>query len=225
MTGEGARAMAADGLEITWFGHAMFTVAGGGVTVACDPVPPEVGYLFGKVAADLVLITHEHFDHNYLDGIQGSPRVQRSSGELTFGGVEVEGIDTFHDARGGKERGANVIYSWRQAGFRLAHLGDLGEWPGAGVLERLYDLDIMMVPVGGVFTIDAEQAVKLVAELAPSIVLPMHYGTPVSSVPVDPLDPFIAAFPGTVRDVPERPLALGRDLVPAETEVWVVPYQ
>jgi L-ascorbate metabolism protein UlaG (beta-lactamase superfamily) len=226
LTGREALDMAvSDGLEVTWYGHAMFTVTGGGVTVATDPVPPEVGYRYDPVPADVVLVSHSHFDHGHIAGIVGNPEVIRTSGNFAVAGLSVTGIDSFHDSKGGSERGPNVIYVWEQGGMRLAHLGDLGEVPGRDVLDRLGRLDVAMIPVGGVFTIDGDQAARLAAELAPSIVLPIHYKTQECSVPLDTIDNFTSSFDGPVREVAERPLHVDRDSLPAQTEVWVVPYQ
>lgn len=214
-----------DRLEITWYGHSMFAIAGGGVTVVVDPVPSEVGYRYEPVAADAVLVTHGHFDHSFLAGVTGSPRILNESGELDVGGVVVDGIDSFHDSRRGKERGTNLIFTWEQAGFRLAHLGDLGDFPETATLDRLRGLDIAMIPVGGIYTIDGEQAVRLAADLAPAIVIPMHYGTPACAIPLDPIDKFTSRFPGPVREVTGRPLVITREAMPSASEAWIVPYQ
>src|SRR5450756_1902913 len=104
-------------LEIAWYGHAMFTISGGGITVACDPVPPEVGYTYDPAEADAVLISHEHFDHCYLAGIKGSPTVIRKAGSSRLDGIEVTGIATFHDAKGGAERGPNIIFTWEPVSY------------------------------------------------------------------------------------------------------------
>ncbi|MBK5092489.1 MAG: MBL fold metallo-hydrolase [Actinobacteria bacterium] len=212
-------------LEIAWYGQAMFTVSGGGITVACDPVPPEVGYTYGPVDADAVLISHEHFDHGYLAGIKGSPTVIKKTGGSRLDGIEVTGIATFHDAKGGKERGPDIIFTWEQAGFRIAHFGDLGVLPGAEMLSSLSGLDVVMLPVGGVFTIDGGQAARLAKDLAPAIAIPMHYKTPACSIPIKGAGEFTGGFSGPVREVAERPVVITRDTLPSATEVWVLPYQ
>lgn len=212
-------------LEITWYGQSMFTVSGAGTTVACDPVPPEVGYTYDPVQADVVLISHDHFDHSYLLGIKGSPKVVRTAGATGLDGIDVTGIATFHDAKGGKERGANVVFTWEQAGLRIAHFGDLGVLPGPDMLSVLSGLDVAMIPVGGVFTIDGAQAARFSEELAPLVAIPMHYKTPVLAIPLQEIEEFTSSFSGPVRQVAERPLAITRDALPSATEVWVLPYQ
>jgi len=212
-------------LEIAWYGHAMFTISGGGITVACDPVPPEVGYTYDPAEADAVLISHEHFDHCYLAGIKGSPTVIRKAGSSRLDGIEVTGIATFHDAKGGAERGPNIIFTWEQAGFSLAHFGDLGLMPGPEILSGLSGLDIAMIPVGGVFTIDGGQAARFAQDLAPAIAIPMHYKTLACSLQIQELGAFTGSFSGPVREVEERPIVITRDALPSTTEVWVLPYQ
>ncbi len=218
--------MAVDGsLRITWFGQAMFRVSGGGATVVLDPTPPETGYRYDPVSADVVLRSHDHYDHDYLRGVRGEPQVIRDSGAFEVRGLEVRGTDSFHDAKQGAERGRNVVFTWSQAGYRLGHLGDLGHMPDDDLAEALSRLDILMLPVGGVFTIDAAQAVDLVERLAPRVALPMHYGTPDCNIPVEPVDGFARLFKGAVREIAERPLVVTTGSLPAGPEVWVLPYK
>lgn len=212
-------------VEIAWYGQAMFRVSSKEATVVIDPTPPETGYVYDAVKTDIVLITHTHFDHYYLDGLEGSLKVISASGKFELGGIKAMGFDTWHDDKGGQERGSNIVYVWEQAGMKLGHLGDLGHPPAHDLVKRLLKLDILMVPVGGVFTIDAEQAARLIRDLEPRIVLPMHYGTPDGTVAVRPLDEFARAYKGPIREVAERPVEIARDSVPSSTEVWVLPYK
>ena len=212
-------------LDITWYGQSMFTVAGGDVTVVIDPTPPETGYSFDPVPGDVVLMTHQHFDHSYLDGIAGDPKVISASGTFDLGRLKVRGFDSFHDAARGAQRGGNIIYTWEQEGLRIGHFGDLGETPSHDVVKKLLKLDVAMVPVGGVFTIDAEQAVRLIRDLEPAVVLPMHYGTEDGTVQLEPLDEFTRRFKGQVRLIDSRPLEVTRESIPAAGEVWVLPYK
>lgn len=214
-----------DAIDITWYGQAMFTVSGGGVAVAIDPVPPDVGYPYDPVDADILLITHGHFDHNYVDGVKGSPRLISGSGAFAIDGLEVTGYESFHDESRGAARGPVVIYAWEQAGFKLAHFGDLGDRPAADVMKSLEGLDVAMIPVGGIFTIDGEQAARLVRDLSPAIVLPMHFGTPDCTIDLEPVESFTRRFDGTVRQIAERPVSITRESLPSSTEVWVLPYR
>lgn len=218
--------MSSDGaVEVTWYGQAMFTISGGGVTVAIDPVPPEVGYRYHPVDADVVLVTHGHFDHGYLEGVRGDPQVVSTGGPVSAGGLDVVGYPAFHDESEGAQRGPMVLFSWEQAGLKLAHLGDLGDRPADDVMESLAGLDVVMIPVGGVFTIDGKEAALLSAELAPAVVLPMHYGTPDCVIELHPVDDFTRSFAGEVRRVPDRPVVISCGSLPAETEAWVLRYR
>ena len=170
-------------------------------------------------------MTHQHFDHNYTDGVAGEPKIINASGTFEVAGLTVHGFDSFNDAKHGKERGPNVIYCWEQEGFKLAHLGDLGDEPSHDVMKKLHGVDIAMVPVGGVFTIDAEQALRLLRDLEPAIVLPMHYGTPDGTVAVEPVELFTRHFKGIVREIGIRPIEITSDSIPRATEVCVLPYK
>lgn len=213
-----------DRLEITWFGQSMFLISGGGLRIVCDPASPQTGYNYSPVEADIVLISHDHFDHNYVSGIAGNPQVINSSGTHSFRDIEIAGLSSFHDTKGGRERGTNIIYRWNQAGFSLAHLGDLGEYPSNEMVEKLAGLDIVMMPVGGVFTIDGAQAARLAGEIKPRILIPMHYGTPSCKIPLEKLQEFTGRAPFPVRSIEDRPLIISAESMPESSEIWVVPY-
>ena len=212
-------------IEIEWFGQSMFRITSSGVTVVVDPTNPQTGYDYSPVTADLVFVTHDHFDHTFLDGVAGKPEVIRKPGEHEAGGLRVQAFHTFHDDAGGAERGPNLIFSWEQENFRIAHFGDLGERLSPSVCDQLGELDILMIPVGGVFTIDGEQANCQIEVLEPKIVMPMHYKTPDGVTAVQPLTPFLKQFIGPVVEVDKRPLLLKHIDLPKTTECWVLPYK
>jgi L-ascorbate metabolism protein UlaG (beta-lactamase superfamily) len=218
--------MAEDGtLEIAWYGQAMFTVSGADVTVVIDPVPPHVGYHYDQVEADVLLMTHEHHDHTYTDGVKGNPKVITAAGNFEAAGLKIKGTGSFHDDVEGRDRGLNVIFSWEQAGFKVAHFGDLGHRLSPELMSQFQGLDVAMVPVGGVFTIDGEQAAQMAVELKPRIFIPMHYLTPEIQIPLRPLKEFTRKVSGNVRVVSERPVTISRESRPVATEVWILSYQ
>ncbi|MCD7744925.1 MAG: MBL fold metallo-hydrolase [Lachnospiraceae bacterium] len=156
-------------LKITWIGHSCFKLEKDGYTIITDPyadgsVP---GYTPVHEKADMVLCSHEYADHNFRDGVE---LIERSG--LPF---HVEVIETYHDEVCGKKRGPNKIFIIDDGENRVAHFGDLGCELTPEQMEKLQNLDVAMVPVGGYFTIDAKQAADTVCLLKPEIVIPMHY--------------------------------------------------
>lgn len=165
-------------MEITYVGHACFKVKGRGVTLIFDPYDPQkTGYKFPKEKADIVFISHNHEDHNYTEGVSDYSLLINGPGEYEKSGVLVMGISTSHDASLGKDRGKNTIYLVNVDGFDLLHLGDLGHELAELTLEKIHNVDILLIPVGGVYTIDAKVAAKVISSLEPGIVVPMHYQT------------------------------------------------
>lgn len=163
-------------MEITFLGHASFKLKGKKTTVVTDPYDGSVvGLKFPKVDADLVTISHDHADHNASKAVGGNPFVIHGPGEYEVAGVGVIGISTYHDSNKGSDRGVNTVYSLQIDGLRIVHAGDLGHMLTDKQIEELGECDILIVPVGGHYTIDAKQAQELVQEIEPSIVIPMHY--------------------------------------------------
>lgn len=166
-------------MDITFLGHSSFRLKGKTATVVTDPFDPEiVGLKFPKVAADIVTISHQHEDHNQADLVKGVKRLVSGPGEYEIMGVSIIGIPTFHDEKKGAKRGKNTIYVYEMDGLRLVHLGDLGHKLHEKMLEKIGDIDILMVPVGGEYTIGSKEAVEVARAIEPKIVIPMHYQMP-----------------------------------------------
>jgi L-ascorbate metabolism protein UlaG (beta-lactamase superfamily) len=166
---------------ITWLGHSCFKlqdkVGTDGVTVITDPYDKETGLKMPSIEADIVTISHDHHDHNNVEALRGNPFVIDCAGEYDFKGVLVEGIDAYHDEEEGKLRGSNIIYRIEVEDISIVHLGDLGHTLSNEQLEKLVGTDILLVPVGGKFTLDAKKAVEVISQIEPRIVIPMHYQT------------------------------------------------
>lgn len=163
-------------MEITYLGHSSFRLKGKTATVVTDPFKSEfVGLKFPKTDADIVTVSHNHSDHNFVSAVEGAPFIISDPGEYELKGISVFGYSWFHDQKSGAERGENIIYMIEMDGLQVCHLGDIGADLPANLLDEIGASDILMIPVGGSVTIDSGKAVSLVQQLEPSIVLPMHY--------------------------------------------------
>lgn len=166
-------------MDITYLGHASFKIKSKQGTVVTDPFDPKkTGLKFSKTSADLVTISHQHDDHNRSDLVTDTKKVIEGPGEYEIGGISLIGIASFHDDKKGEERGANTIFVIEVEDLRIVHLGDLGHTLGEKQIEIIGDIDILMVPVGGVYTIDAKEALEVVKSISPKITIPMHYQVP-----------------------------------------------
>jgi len=210
------------GLSVQWLGHACFLVTSSdGTRVLTDPFDESVGYPVPAVQADVVSVSHSHFDHSSVSVVKGSPEVVRNAGESNAAGISFLGVSSYHDdARGGK-RGQNVIFVWEMDGMRLAHLGDLGHVLTDDQVAKMGKVDILFIPVGGSFTIDAKQATKTVEQLSPKLVFPMHYKTDAINFPIADVDEFLAGK-DNVEGIKSNSLVV-REL-PEQTKIVVLEY-
>lgn len=214
-------------MEISSLGHSSLRLKGKQVSVVTDPYDGGlVGFKFPKnIDANIVTVSHAHADHNMSSVVGGNPFVVSGPGEYEIKGVSVIGIPTFHDAQEGKERGKNTIYRIEIDGVKIAHLGDLGHALSSAQLEALDGVDIVCIPVGGVFSLDAEKAVQVIADIDPRIVIPMHYRTTNHSQKefgeLAPVEVFLKAM-NKEGITPVAKLTVSRDKLPAEMQVVVL---
>ncbi len=170
-------------MEITYLGHSSFKLKSKQGVVVTDPYASDVGFSMPSVSADIVTVSHDHFDHNALKNVSGTvrrekPFVVQTAGEFEVGGISVFGFETYHDSVSGAEKGKNVIYVIQIDGVRVLHLGDLGHQLAEPLIEELGSIDVLLCPVSGVYGIlDAKGAVSVIQALEPSYVIPMHYAT------------------------------------------------
>jgi L-ascorbate metabolism protein UlaG (beta-lactamase superfamily)/uncharacterized membrane protein YesL len=165
-------------VEIRWLGHACFLItAGDGTRILTDPFDDTVGYDLPTVPADIVTVSHAHFDHNNVGVVQGSPEVVDSPGDRSFGGVRIRGVHTCHDTKGGALRGRNIVFIIETDNVAICHAGDLGHVPSDETVKNIGRVDVLLIPVGGTYTLDARGAEEAVRKLGPKIVIPMHYKT------------------------------------------------
>ena len=170
-------------MVINWYGQSCFKIQTSGsnltegqVTIVTDPFAKETGLVPPRFQADIVTISHQHYDHNNIESLKGESFIVETPGEYEIKGIAIKGVKSFHDQQEGKERGGNIIFLIKTEGMVLCHLGDLGQKKlDAGQIEALNSVDILFVPVGGKYTIDGSEAAEIVTQIEPRIVIPMHY--------------------------------------------------
>lgn len=210
-------------MDITWLGHSCFKLRGSHATVITDPYSPEIGYSMGKTNARIVTVSHHHPGHSYTKGIGGEPKVVERPGEYEVSGVLIIGIATFHDKEGGKKRGKNTVYLLEIDEVSICHLGDLGHVLTGERVEEIDDVDVLLLPVGGVATINASTAAEVVRQIEPKIVIPMHYKTPSLKMELDPVEKFLKEI-GAKQVEPLAKLSVSKSNLPPTTHVVLLDY-
>jgi len=210
-------------MDINWLGHSCFRIRGSHATIITDPYPPSLGYSLGKPTARIVTVSHQHPGHSYVQGIGGEPKPVSGPGEYEISGVLIIGIATFHDGEKGRKRGRNTVYLIEVDDIAVCHLGDLGHVLTAEQVEELGDVDVLLLPVGGVSTIDAPMAAEVVRQLEPKAVVPMHYKTEALSWELEPVGRFLKEI-GVEQVVSQPKLSFTKSSLPASTQVFLLDY-
>jgi L-ascorbate metabolism protein UlaG (beta-lactamase superfamily) len=212
-------------MEITWFGHSAFRLKGKVTSVVTDPYDPSmIGLKLPKIEADIVTLSHDHGDHNNSAAVDGAKFIAKGPGEYEIGGVAFTGTASWHDNSKGSERGKNVIYTFNIDGLRVCHLGDIGQHQLTDEqVEDIGAVDILMIPVGGVYTVGAAEAAKIVTQLDPKVIIPMHYKLPDLKFDLEPVDHFLKEM-GQETD-PVTKYSISRDKLPDEPQVVVLEKQ
>ncbi|MBC7232181.1 MAG: MBL fold metallo-hydrolase [Chloroflexi bacterium] len=208
-------------MEITWYGQSCFRLKIRNATVVTDPCSKEVGYTIPRLRADLVTISYNHPDYSNCALIQGDAKIINGPGEYEAKGVFVTGIATDLKKSKGPERLKNTIYLFDFEGLTVCHLGVLDHIPSQAQLQALSDVDILLIPVGGVTTINANQAAEMIGLLEPRIVIPMHYKTKVIQAKLDTVSKFLKEM-GVSEPTPSKTLEINKSRLPTETQVVVL---
>ena len=210
-------------MDIVWLGHSCFRIKGKRNTIITDPYSPEIGYNMGKQTAGIVTVSHQHPGHANVQDIGGTPKTIAGPGEYEVGGILIIGIATFHDESNGVIRGKNTVYLMEIDEISVCHLGDLGHMLTDEQAEELENVDILLVPVGGVSTINGSVAAGVVRKLAPRVVVPMHYQTEVVKRELEPVARFLKEI--GVDEVSSKPkLSFNRSNLPPSTQVILLDY-
>lgn len=177
-------------MHITWHGQSCFRIQGKEAILITDPLGKNTGLKPLRTKADIVTISHNHPSHNNWEVIKESPKVIFGPGEYDIKKVNILGIPSFHDKKEGEKLGPNTIYLIEMDGIKICHLGDLGQKFSDAQLDQIDGVDILMVPVGETNLIDVKEAIEIINEIEPKIVIPMHYKVKGLKTKLSKLDKF-----------------------------------
>ena len=217
-------------MKIKWLGQSSFLIESrDGTKLMTDPFESgsydgAVGYAPITDSADIITVSHDHADHNAVEGIAGNPEIIRGGEDTTIKGVVVRGVGTFHDESKGQERGRNIIHVISVDGLKVGHLGDLGHMLSDEEVEAVGQLDVLLAPVGGYYTIGPEEARDVAEKLGARIVIPMHYKTEDIGFPIQPVDDFLKLMEQVERGEATS-VEVDKDSLPKKRKVIVLNYQ
>ena len=211
-------------MKVKWLGHACFLITSkDGVRIITDPYAVGGGIDYSPIeeTADIVVVSHEHADHNNVSAVRGRPEVVKGSGIKTIEGIQFRGIATYHDASQGKQRGGNTIFCFSVDDIKLCHLGDLGHLLNPGQINEIGAVDILFIPVGGFYTIDATDASQICDQLTPKVILPMHFRTLQCAYPIADVDEFLRGKKN-VKRVESREAEFELERLPSTREIVIL---
>ncbi|MCX7795317.1 MAG: MBL fold metallo-hydrolase [bacterium] len=210
-------------MMIEYNGHACFTIKTSLGTIVTDPFGEDIPYPVKEFTADIVTVSHDHFDHNAVKRVKGDPYVVKDVGEYTYRGIKINGIKAAHDKNKGSQRGQIVIFTIEAEGLKLCHLGDLGEILNEDQLKKIGEIDTLFIPVGGFYTIEPEDAKIIVKTINPKVVIPMHYKTNyVKEWKIKPVDEFLKDIPYPIKRLDNNKVEIVKETLPKSTEVYVL---
>jgi L-ascorbate metabolism protein UlaG (beta-lactamase superfamily) len=211
-------------MKIKYLGHSAFAVtSNSGVKIITDPYETSPDLTYGEIteSADIVTVSHQHFDHRNAAAVRGNPQVVSQVGRSIVKGIEIKGIASAHDDSGGRVRGGNIIFCFEVDGVAVCHLGDLGHRLDDRQLKEVGRADVLLIPVGGNFTIDAKIATEVCNQLKPRVVIPMHYKTEKSALAISGVEGFLSGKTNVSRpDSSQAEFRPGE--LPATTQIIVL---
>jgi L-ascorbate metabolism protein UlaG (beta-lactamase superfamily) len=211
-------------MKIQWLGHSCFLLTTqDGTRILTDPYDETVGYDLPAVEADIVTTSHNHHDHGNVGVVRGDPEIIDSADDHEVGDVYIHGHVTYHDGSQGSERGKNVVFTIEADDLAICHLGDLGHPLSDDDVDGIGPVDILLIPVGGFYTIDAQIATKVVEAMEPLIVIPMHVKNDKCNFTIAAVDPFVQLNKKrTIKAHEGSTLDITSDDLPVETEIHVL---
>ena len=181
-------------MQYTWLGHSTFLITNdAGGRLVTDPADERTLPVFPHVASDVITVSHRHFDHCATERIDGGPVVKESCEPETLAGFSIRGFHAFHDEVKGAKRGPNTVFLIEADGQRFVHCGDLGHVPDEETIAAIRGCDVLLIPVGGIFTVNGKTAWEITKRVAPKTVVPMHFQTPDLGFALEPVTNFLAA--------------------------------
>ena len=214
-------------MNLIFLAHASFLiVTSHGTKIITDPYKAgsfnnAIGYKSIRESADVVLVSHEHDDHNAVSEVLGTPQIVKGDSNWTFKDVKITGIASYHDTQKGTARGKNTIFVIEADSLRIVHLGDLGYVLSKEECVKIGKVDVLLSPVGGYFTIDSKAATEIMNNLKPSITIPMHYKTKVLDFPIAKVDDFIKDKKN-VKKLNSSEIEISKETLPKSPEIWVL---
>lgn len=211
-------------MQIKYLGHASFLItADNGIKIVTDPYQTgdKMNYAEIREAADIVTVSHEHFDHSNAAAVKGNPTVVKKEGSSEAKGIKLHGTPCFHDQEKGKQRGNNIIFCFEVDGMKVCHLGDLGHTLSDAQIKQVGKVDILLIPVGGFYTIDASAAGQVSDSLKPKVVIPMHFKTPKTGLPIAGVEDFLQGKKN-VKRVNGSTVGFKQAQLPSTTEIVVL---
>ena len=210
-------------MKIRWLGHSCFLItAADGTRIITDPygVYPDLHYTQIEETAEIVVVSHKHGDH--CGGkVKGNPKQVAGGGKKKVGNIEFKGVDTYHDTSKGSQRGSNTVFCFTVEGIRLCHMGDLGHILAASEVAEIGEVDVLMIPVGGFYTIDAVTASKVCEQVKPRVIIPMHYRNDGCAFSITGVEDFLKGK-GNVKKLNTTDLELKAGQLPLATEIVVL---
>lgn len=187
-------------MKISWLGHASFLIESSGKHLITDPCDEQCGYRPWSEPVDIATVSHDHYDHNAVEHLQGNPLIVKEQLDpISSDGFTIQGFRSYHDQKQGQERGLNYIYKITAENIDILHMGDQGTLLDENLIKQIGKVDIVMVPVGGRYTVNAADAAAIVDQLLPRIVIPMHYKTPQGTIQLAPVEDFVSRYDKVVK--------------------------